>query len=211
MSFRPSRSISDPVSRSLALKANNHASEIWESLTIDEPLFVEIQEGKALNLMARGECLERTGDLTKAFEAYENGRSIANDLARKYPMMRRFQLDLASTEMRIGAAFAASQRNDRAIAALNHSLDILAAFPAPSPGELYLKACTWSLVYRVTKHEEDAKESLDALRSALRSGFCDFAMVGNTPALDAIRTRDEYQKLLDDFGFPTLPFVGPKP
>ena len=178
-----------------ALKANENARKEWESLANGEPLLHENREGIARNRLALGECLERAGDLKKAVAAYESARTVANDLARAYPKVRRFQIALAASEIRLGAALNAEGQREPAVVALNHALEILAPYADISPGELYLKACAHSLLFQATRSDEDAARAIAALREALKAGFKDFTMIRNTPALDPIRSREEFKKL----------------
>ncbi len=193
-----------------ALSANERAREAWTSLLMIEASNFENREGEAENLRGLGECLRHSGQLEKASTVYEAARTIAESLARANPRVRRFQIQLASSEKELGAALAMSGQQERALIALNHAIEILDRTSQLGAGEQFLKTCAGALIFGLTHRREAANEAERALRRAFESGFRDFDVIRVNRDLEPIRSLPEIQRLMDEYGFPVHPFVEPE-
>ena len=183
-----------------ARAANRRAKVAWTTLLQVEPTNYENQEGQAANLRGLAEILKSSGKFPEASTALESARLIAEDLARTFSKVRRFQVKLAESQSHRGVLLLQMGQRENAIAALNRAVEILQAIANPGPGDFFLKACAKARLFEIRKLDDDASQAIISLKKAFDAGFVDLDQIRTNKDLDSLHARDDYKKLVEAIG-----------
>jgi tetratricopeptide (TPR) repeat protein/tRNA A-37 threonylcarbamoyl transferase component Bud32 len=195
---------------SSALRLVERASELHEDLLAASPDKVEFRWRLARclddvgRIRARGSRpLDADAPLRRSAELYEN-------VARDNPVP--YRLDLARNQLNIAYQRAVTGRLQQALTCIKTAEELLDRSSSVSPVVLYDLACAHTACIArpggaptPAERESRAGEAVSALRRAVAAGYNDLGQIRRDPALNALRSRGDFQALILDLSFPADP------
>lgn len=169
--------------------------------------YIDLHPLSADGYYARGWCYELSGDDDMAMENYNTGIDLDQSYAYIYLMrgtllLKRSEKAAAAADfekvIQIDTVARSSScamyalhflgRDDEAEAWMQRIIDS----DPDDCGNYYDQACLYSRMGRTD-------ESVAALETALKKGFCDFAHIEHDDDMDPIRDRDDFKKLVAEY------------
>ncbi|APW58785.1 hypothetical protein [Paludisphaera borealis] len=195
------------------------ATAILESLTARHPTDLVYQEELAAAYNVVGELLRNQGAFTPALEAARKARGALDRLLIEQPKNPSYPIELSTVHQLIGRVLAQSGKYADAIQSFQRAVDLLEGRPDLDATSQYNLASTLSLALSLVGAKDgspppDDDEKLSAadklrrrlyadravvaLRQAVAKGFNQLDVYRTDPALDPLRSRDDFQKILAD-------------
>jgi tetratricopeptide (TPR) repeat protein len=157
----------------------------------------------ALAFNQDGESQFKEGRLDAACISFKSAVAILRDLVRKEPGKYEYHQRLGNSYYKLGKARQRQGHAEEALVAYrdawsSHGQAIEKA-PQQWPyrgSEFYNIARDLALCYTLAGDPDDADGAMEALRQAIANGFKNFEHIKNNPDFQALRTRDDFTKLL---------------
>jgi tetratricopeptide (TPR) repeat protein len=195
------------------------AVSLLESLTSRRPSDLEYQEELAAAYNLAGELLRNLGSLGPALDAARKAEKTLDRLAAERPDSPSVAIGLSTTHQLLGRLLAQSGKNAEALASFRRAVDLLEGRSDLDATNLYNLASTLSLALALVgakdgapPPEDDekltpadklrrrlyAQRAIEVLRLAVDKGFRRLDVLRSDPALDPLRSREDFRKLLAD-------------
>jgi serine/threonine-protein kinase len=190
-----------------ALAAFGKARDIQQKLVDANPAVTDFQAELAYSHNNIGRLLAATGQPEEALRAYEKARVIQQKLVDANPTVTDFHRGLAATLSRLGILQQRAGRPAEAVASFRRAVALLEQLPSAGFQELYSLACYQALLAGAAVEgsgltPDEGRAAADAamatLGRAVAAGFRMAAHLRADTDLDALRQRDDFQKLLKD-------------
>jgi serine/threonine-protein kinase len=190
-----------------ALAAFEQARAIRQKLADANPAVTQYQTDLGWSENYVGRLLSKTGQADEALAAYERARVIQQKLADADPTRAEYQVALASTLSGLGIIQRRRGRAAEAAASFRRAVAAMEQLPSPGPAELYNLACYQALQagaaaegsgLTAAEARAAADGAMATLRRAVAAGFRNAAHLRADTDLDALRPRDDFQKLIQD-------------
>jgi serine/threonine-protein kinase len=203
----------------LALASLERARAILQKLADANPAVTQFEGDLAQDHQVIGSILDQTGHPSEALESYARARAILERLAKLYPTLTLFQNRLAMSHSYVGLVRRRAGRPAEAAAEFRRAVGIMEQLSARQPDgfNLYNLACFRALLSGIAAEPgsgltgEDVnhlgEQAVLALRQAVRAGFRNVGFMRRDTDLDGLRGRQDFQELLLDVAFPTMPFA----
>jgi hypothetical protein len=169
-------------------------------------MVIEYQDDLARTYSNLGIISLERGQHKQAEDWFHKAITIQDRVARDNPTVKEYQSDVANTQILLAVEYARSDRPDEAGVVLNKiSKDALNGVG------LYNLACAYSIsalaqekTSATKRHPADRHKSaedyaalaMDALRAAVAKGFRKTQLLRTDDDLNALRSRDDFKKLL---------------
>lgn len=198
------------------------ASELLGALSQTFPTEPEFRAELALAYNLQGELRWGLGDRNQAREMADKARELLERLIKEEPDDPGHPLDLATTWRLIGRLAGQSRRNREALAAFQRAIDLLEGRKELDGPNAYALAGNLALGLSLVgakdgarppddddpalspteklRREVYANRAVEALGQAVAQGFDDLELYRTDPALDSLRSRADFKKLLVKLG-----------
>ena len=200
-----------------ALASFGRAHAILQKLADLNPTITDTQRDLASSFNNAGVLLERSGDRAGALLSHRRALAVRENLARSNPTVTLIQSERASSLGSIGSLLRLTGDPAGARAAFEKLATILHALPTRAPADIYNLACAHSCLaalavdsvpgIRAAAGRAEADRAMGWLRKAVDAGYRDIANVRNDHDLDPLRSRPDFQLLMQDLQFPVDAFV----
>jgi tetratricopeptide (TPR) repeat protein len=195
------------------------AVSLLESLVARRPNGVSYQEELAASYNLAGELLRNQGSLGPALDAARKAEKTLDRLAAERPDSPSVAIGLSTTHQLLGRLLAQSGKNAEALASFRRAVDLLEGRADLDATNLYNLASALSLSLALVgakdgapPPEDDeklapadklrrrlyAQRAVEVLRQAVDKGFQRIDVLRSDPALDPLRSREDFRKLLAD-------------
>ena len=183
------------------------------------------QEELATAYSVVGELFRNQGAFTPALEAARKSQAVLDRLLLEQPDSPSYPIELSTTHQLIGRVLAQSGKYADALESFQRAVDLLEGRPDLDAASLYNLASTLSLSFALIgakvgspPPDDDklapadklrrrlyADRAVALLRQAVAKGFTQLEVYRTDPALDPLRSREDFQKLLADLAAPGEP------
>jgi serine/threonine-protein kinase len=180
---------------------------IRQRLADANPTSTQDQSDLAWNYNNIGDVLSKTGKPAEALAAYERARDIRQKLVDANPAVPEFQRELAQFLEKVGIAEQRSGRPAEAVTSYRQAIALLEHLPTLGSVDLYDVACFQALLagaavagsgLTAAEARVAADQAMATLRRAVAAGWRNVAHMRTDSDLDALRQRDDFQKLMKD-------------
>jgi tetratricopeptide (TPR) repeat protein len=159
----------------------------------------------------------KSGQLREGLRDVERGKEIREQLLSGQPLNIDPRADLARSWYHLAQIQIQSGAAAEAIASINKAEDLYAGIPPKGPEDIYFRACMKALRARLTganKRETElsalersdrqhlADEAMALLKQAALAGYANPSRFKNDPPLEPLRSRPDFQELLQSLGRP---------
>lgn len=204
----------------VALGHARRASELLESLSTQFPTEPDYRAELALTYNLLAELRRGMGERVEALDIARKARELLERLMAEQPDDPAHPVDLATTWQLIGRLHGQSRENVEALRAFRRAIDLLEGREELDGPSRYALACNLSLGLsligakdgaRPLDEDDPALSPTDKLRrrvyadravavlgQAVAQGFDNPDLYQTDPALDPLRSRDDFKKLLAD-------------
>jgi serine/threonine-protein kinase len=151
--------------------------------------------------------LLKMGKPAEAMASCQKGLTLQRQLTAAQPKLTTYQIDLARSLTSQGILQRRAGRVGDAVASWREALALLDRLPAPTPDNHYSMALCHALLAAVAadsgagmtagEGRAAAERAMESLRRAVAAGYADATSMGADPELDALRSRPDFQQLLD--------------
>jgi tetratricopeptide (TPR) repeat protein len=189
-----------------ALRAYRQAATALQALADAHPTIISYLKNLAASRMGMAKALTALAKPAEALPECDQALALWRKLAGDPPT--RFQFRIASTLALRGAALRKFGRAGEAVAAYREATALAERPAKPGPRDLYTLACCYALLHGIARDKGSgltaadgdaaAERALAALRRAVAAGHRELGVVRTDPALDSLRKRPDFQKLLAD-------------
>jgi eukaryotic-like serine/threonine-protein kinase len=170
---------------------------------------------RALNNLGLAKAL--TGKLHDGRSDIDQGKKIRERLLADQPLNIEYRSDLARSYYHLARLNVLAGAIADAIASIRKSEELYTGIPPKGPEDIYFKGCIKALecglVGKGKKAQElspaergerqrFALEAIALLREAAAAGFSNPSHFKNDPALEPLRSRQDFQELLQSLGKP---------
>jgi serine/threonine protein kinase/tetratricopeptide (TPR) repeat protein len=206
--------------RSEALKSFNEAMVIQQRLVDANPTVTDFQNDLARCLANIGDLLAKEGRISETLATLEKGLSISVKLADAHPEFPAYQTQAAITSIDLGMLKADHGDPVAGLRLCRGALDRLTAIKAPQIEELYMLARAHAMIGELLARapSDPSRDPTDApaahfdaamavLHRAVALGFRDPVNMPTDRAIDALRSRPDFQVLMMDLAMPKQPFA----
>jgi tetratricopeptide (TPR) repeat protein len=197
----------------------DRAVALLEALTARRPTELAYQKELATAYNLVGELRRNARAFDSALEAARKAQGLLDRLIREQPGDPRHPVALATTHQLIGRTLAQSRKYADALQSFQSAVDLLEGQADLDAASHYNLASTLSLAHSLigardgTPPPDDveklgmgdkirrklyADRAMQALRQAVADGFNRVEIFRTDPALDSLRPRDDFQKLVAD-------------
>ena len=205
---------------SSALSHAGRASELLETLSQAFPTEADYRAELALSHNLLAELHRGRGERTKALEFARKARETLERLMAEEPDDPGHPINLATTWQLIGRLDGQARRNAEALQAFQRAIDLLEGRKELDGSSSYALACNLSLGLSLVgakdgagplddddptlspadklRREIYAERAVEVLGQAIAKGFDNLELYRADPALDPLRSRHEFRKLLDE-------------
>jgi serine/threonine protein kinase/tetratricopeptide (TPR) repeat protein len=208
-----------------ALGTARRAVEVFERLDRQYPGVLDYQEGLASTYNILSDVHRRRQELDESLSIAETARPLLERLVVEHPEYVHSRIDLAKTYNNIGRARQQSGEVGEALRAFQHAVDTFEGLRELGARDSYNLACNLALCIPLIGAKEGSKGVLDpdagsksdrkrrqtyadrameVLRRAVRGGFQNIEILQSDPDLLAIRSRDDFQQIIEEIGKSTL-------
>jgi serine/threonine-protein kinase len=183
-----------------ARTAYKRALDVSEAVVRDNRAVPQYKEWLIAIHIDRGHLFLSTGDDAEAQVSFEQAQALAKEL----PEGRPVSFSYASIHRGLGKLLRKQGKNKDALEAFQKAVEMGEKAPhfMDKPYSTYELACARALysalVAEPKAKEEYARQSVEALRQAVRGGWGNVAWMDDDHDLDALRGRPDFEKLLDD-------------
>lgn len=196
------------------------ASKLLESLSTRFPVETDYRAELALTYNLLAELRRGRGERVEAMDLAIKARDLLDRLMVEEPTDPGHPVDLATSWQLIGRLHGQARENTEALRAFRRAIDLLEGRERLDGPGLYALACDLSLGLSligakdgaVPLDDDDpalspaetlrrrlhAERAVAALGQAIARGFGDLELYQTDPALDPLRSRDDFKKLLAD-------------
>jgi serine/threonine-protein kinase len=191
-----------------ALASVERAREVALKLADAHPKDLEFREDVAALETELAELHEAMDNPMQAFAAFERLLAIQRKLKKENPSTPKFQSAVVDTLRRRGIMAQKYGRGAEAVADYRELISLLDGLTNPAPADLYMLACSHSLLSGAAglsgsgltpaDREAEAAKAVAALRRAVTAGWNDAAHTRADTDLAPLRSRPDFQKLLAD-------------
>lgn len=203
-----------------ALGHANHASELIEPLARKYPTEPDYRAELALTYNLSAELHRAVGKRVEALDLARKARELLERLMVEEPDEPAHPIDLATTWQLIGRLHGQSRENVEALRAFRRAIDLLEGRKELDGPSHYALACNLSLGLSLVGAKDGdrppddddpvlsptdklrrrvyADRAVAVLGEAIAQGFGNLELYRTDPALDPIRSHDDFKKLLDD-------------
>jgi serine/threonine-protein kinase len=191
-----------------ALAAYEQVRAIFQQLADAHPAVTQFRSDLAECHHQIGNVLSQTDKPAEALAAYEQARAIQEKLAEANPTVTEFQSALASSVAKLGSMQRRGGRPAEAVASFRRAVSIMERLPTLDPGEQYDLASYYALLAGVAaeagsgltaaRGQDAADRAVDTLRRAIAAGYRNVARLRTDTALEPLRKREEFQKLMQE-------------
>lgn len=203
-----------------ALGHARRAAELLESLSTQFPVETDFRAELALAYNLLAELRRGMGERVEAMDIARKARELLERLTAEEPDDPAHPIDLATTWQLIGRLHGQSRENAEALRAFRRAIDLLEGRKELDGPNLYALACNLSLGLSLVGAGEGAPPLADddpalspaeklrrrvyadravaVLGQAVARGFDNHELYRTDPALDPLRSRDDFKKLLAD-------------
>jgi serine/threonine-protein kinase len=203
--------------RAEAMTAHQQARTILQKLADDHPNVPEYRNQLASSDNITSDLLRRLGRPAQARDGYERAVAIREALVQENPKLTRYRSDLAGSLCRRGRARGDLGDLAGAAADARRALAIWDKLPTRSGQEWFETACGQAALASLAGRDgsgvaalegpDRADRAMNRLRKAVDGGYRNLDAFRTEPALDPLRSRDDYRLLMMDLAFPTEPFA----
>ena len=164
------------------------------------------------------EVLRRSGRLKEALAACERALAVREPLVEAHPDFPDYRSGLGETYLRLGQARCDLENLAGAAVAWKHACACYDGIKSLISDYTFIRACCHAglagLASRpgagvsATEGADHARKAMAVLRQAVALGYRDPNAYRTESALDSLRKRPDFQALMMDLMFPTMPFAG---
>ncbi len=202
----------------LALQSLEPARAILQRLADRNPAVTLFEGDLAQSHQVIGSIQDQTGHPAEALASYDRARAILQKLTDLNPTLTLFQNRLAMSHSYLGLARQRAGRPAEAAAEFRRAVAIMERLTnfQPDGYNLYNLACFRSLLSGVgalpgsgippEEVSRLAEQAVAALHQAVAAGSRDVAYMRRDTDLDPLRSRPDFQMLIQDLDFPKQPF-----
>ena len=207
-----------------ALASFEQAREIHERLVRDYPHVKDYRTGLQSSIAQHGEVLWRLGKPAEAEAQYRKALALARKLVDDNPTVPEYHSRLEATiadRVQLLAAKGKDQQRegqtDKAESSFRAAAAVMDGITTLTAKNLVDLACCQALLAGVggepgsglpdAELRARADRAIDTLRRAIASGYRDFVRLRTDADLDRLRSRADFQLLMQDVAFPAKPFV----
>jgi tetratricopeptide (TPR) repeat protein len=195
------------------------AVSVLEALAARRPNDVAYQEELAAAYNLAGELLRNQGALVPALDAARKAQKTLDRLTAERPDSPSLAIELSTTHQLLGRLLAQSGKNAEALASFRRAVDLLEGRADLDAANLYNLASALSLSFALVGAKDGAppveddeklapadklrrrlyaQRAVEVLRQAADKGFRRLDVLRSDSALDPLRSREDFQKLLAD-------------
>jgi serine/threonine-protein kinase len=154
-----------------------------------------------------GDLLMQAGKPAESLAAHERAVASRQKVADANPTVPRFQRALAGSVRKLGIAQQRGGRPAEAVASFRRAVALIEPLPSPGPDDLYALACYQALLggaavegsgLTAAETRTAADGAMATLRRAVATGYRDVPHMRTDTDLDALRKREDFQKLMKD-------------
>ena len=184
------------------------AVTIWQNLVEDTPGVALYRCMFAQSVQNLGDVVRSVGRFAEARGYYEKAIAVEEPQVREEPTIKVHRYDLACLMRRRGLTLVHLGDPAGAAADIRRALQFFDGLPSPSPGGLFEKACCHaalaSLVGRqgsgvsAGEGEEAAAKAMECLGRAVADGYRNANEFRVESALDPLRGRTDFKRLLTE-------------
>jgi serine/threonine-protein kinase len=195
-----------------AMAAFEQALAINEALVRANPTVTRFRRSVAFNLTNIGRLLLQAGKPAEARAAFEKARAVRQALADANPSVTTYRSELADSLARVGVLRQREGQPSEAVALFRQAVAILERLPTLTPDDHYGLACYHALLAGVSaaagsglsavEGRAEADQAMDVLRRAVAVGYRDVAELRTDTDLDALRPREDFQRLVQELQSP---------
>ncbi len=183
-----------------------HSLAIKQKLADDNPKVPDYRESVALALYNLGELAHALGREAKARDNYEQAIALRERLVAENPARTLYRSNLADASARRGLARRALGDPAGAAADVRRALGLYEGLPSRSANEWFETACCHAALASLAGRDgagvsaaegtAEADQAMALIRKAVGMGYRDGEAFRTDSALDPIRDREDFKKLL---------------
>jgi eukaryotic-like serine/threonine-protein kinase len=202
-----------------ALATARRAVEVFEQLDRQFPGVLNYRGGLARTYNVVSDVYRRRGEQSESLASAEKARPMLERLIAEHPGEIDSHLDLAKTFNNIGRLHQQSGETAAALRSFQRAVDLFEALPELAARDRYNLACNLALCIPLIGAKEGSQGVLDSeavgpserirrqiyadramevLRKAVHGGFANQEILQSDPDLAAIRSRDDFQKIVKE-------------
>jgi len=178
---------------------------------------LSIQNELALAYLDTAELLATTGQASETLPWLDKALAIQRKLVETEPSQQQYRMYLGDGLRHRGIVLQKCGRPAEAVLAFRDAIDVLEGLANPSPGDLYDIACCQSLLcgaaieagsgLTLAAARAEADKAIERLRRVISAGWSQAALMRFDTDLDPIRSRQDFQLLVMDLGWPADSFA----
>jgi serine/threonine-protein kinase len=194
------------------------ALAIFQELAAENPGDAIVRDGVASSLVYLGDGVRLVGRLAEARSEYERAIALLEQPVQQNPAGAWHRYMLACALRRRGLILRDLGDPAGAAADARRSLDLCDGPGSRSVEEVFETACCHAMLGSLAVRagsgvsaaggEEEAGKSMERLRRAVAMGYRNRIELGLEPALEPLRSRDDFQLVMMDLAIPADPFAG---
>jgi serine/threonine-protein kinase len=184
-----------------AMDSYQKARTLLERLVEENPHVPDFQNQLAGTYNYLGRLKRDQGHAAEALPFHQQALAIQEKLVRENPGVVSYQATLANLHRSLGRLQAQTGQNAEALQGFRQAQALDEPYAATSPLSCYNLACDLALCISIVDANERpriADQALETLRRAIRSGYQDFHLIKTDPDLNALRQREDFQKLMQE-------------
>jgi serine/threonine-protein kinase len=200
-----------------ALESSRQSLTIYQKLAADEPAVADYQRYLAVGQTRRADVLRSIGRTAEAREGYERAIATFEELIKAEPNLPGDRAYLALGVRRRGLARLAAGDLGGAAADARKAATLYEGLPSHSAEQWYELACCHAALagaagregsgISAVDGEVEADKAMHSLRQAAASGYRNTAGMTRETALDPLRHRPDFRRMMLDLAFPDDPFA----
>ncbi len=202
-----------------ALATARRAVEVFEQLDRRFPGVLNYRGGLARTYNVMSDVQRRRGDQGESLASAEKARPMLERLVAEHPGEIDSHLDLTKTYNNIGRVHQQAGETAAALRSFQRAVNLFEGLPELAARDRYNLACNLALCIPLIGAKEGTQGVLDpeavspsdrvrrqiygeraieVLRKAVRGGFANNEILQSDPDLAAIRSRDDFQKIVKE-------------
>jgi tetratricopeptide (TPR) repeat protein len=203
----------------VALEEFRHALDVLNRLTQEHPSIPVYVGTRGMALSNLADALRELGRRDEALEILKQAQDVADRLARENPTAQHYQRGRAFAQIVTASLLKEMGHRAEATKAYEAALESYARLSQKNTSVIYNIACAHACLATLISAEpslspsrraEAARhldEAMSAFRQAVETGYRDPSLIRADHDLDPLRSRPDFQKLMQDLEFPGKPFA----